>query len=72
MAGTRAGVVGTMAVVVGMMAGAAGTMVVVVIGTRAVEVGRRMEVDEPAPPHEGLSGSQCWRPAFQLVGPVES
>ena len=62
--GTKAEVVGTMAVV-------AGTMAVTVIATRAAQVGRRTEVDECAPPHEGLTGSQCWRPTFQIAGPVE-
>ena len=57
--------------VVGTMAEVAGTMAVAVIGRRAVEeAGRRTEAGESAPPHEGLSGSQCWRPTFQLAVPV--
>ena len=53
------------------MAEVAATMAVAVIGRRAVEeVGRRTEAGESAPPHEGPSGSQCWRPTFQLAVPV--
>ena len=62
---------GTKAKVIGTMAEVAGTMAVAVIGRRAVEeVGRKREVGESAPPHEGPSGSKCWRPTFQLAVPV--